>query len=402
MPFFQRQKLTPSFLIKRLSLSFLFTFFCLSLVQANSGNSYAAEKTLAPGEVMATLRSERENFRLVRLAQGLKNPWGMVFLPDQSLLITERGGQFFLYKAGHLEKITMPPLPDLHVRGQGGLLDVTLHPDFATNHLIYFTYSHSLALGSTTAVARARLEQNQLRDVQTIFIARTDSSASIHFGSRLLFDRHGYLFVTIGDRGNRDSAQQLTLHSGKVLRLTDEGKAPPDNPFSDNSDALAEIFSLGHRNPQGLALHPDTGELWLSEHGPKGGDEINQLIAGANYGWPVITYGEEYSGGTIGNKEHPDMQQPRHQWTPSIAPAGITFYNGTAFPGWRGDLLTAALKFRMLVRQRYTTNGDITEEEQLIPHRIGRIRAISQGPDDLIYLLSDESKGGLYRLEPLK
>ncbi|WP_020590697.1 PQQ-dependent sugar dehydrogenase [Kiloniella laminariae] len=400
MPFIQQKKLASSYLTRRLSHTFVVTSLTLSIVLGSLGNSHAAENLPNTGGVMATLNSEQEDFRLVRLTQGLKNPWGMVFLPDQSLLITERGGQFFLYRAGHLEKISLPALPDLHVRGQGGLLDVTLHPDFSTNHWIYFTYSHSLASGSTTAVARGRLEQNRLQDLQTVFIAKTDSSASHHYGSRLLFDRKGYLFVTIGDRGNRDSAQRLDLHAGKVLRLTGEGNAPPDNPFVNTKDALAEIFSYGHRNPQGLALDPDTDELWLSEHGPKGGDEINRLIAGANYGWPIITYGEEYSGGSIGDTEQPDMQQPQHQWTPSIAPAGITFYNGAAFPNWQGDLFTAALKFKMLVRQRYTPEGRVSEEEQLIPHRIGRIRDISQGPDGLIYLITDENKGGLYRLEP--
>ncbi|KLN62691.1 glucose dehydrogenase [Kiloniella spongiae] len=347
-----------------------------------------------------TFKSEKETFKLELLVDGLDHPWGMVFLPDDSLLITEREKGLKLYRDKNLHDISLDNFPKVRTRGQGGLLDITIHPAFKQTRLVYFTYSHPLKKGSTTALAQARLVDQKLLDPQTIFIAETGSATSRHYGSRIRFDPDGHLFMTIGDRGNRHNAQKLNSHAGKVLRLNDQGQSAADNPFAQTGKALPEIYSYGHRNPQGLTQHPLTGEMWVSEHGPRGGDEINQIQAGANYGWPVITYGKEYIGGTIGEgTHHPEMQQPIHQWTPSIAPAGITFYSGVAFPNWQGNLFTTALKFKLLVRQELQ-DGKIVHEERLLEEEVGRIRAIEQGPDDFLYILTDTNNGALYRLRP--
>ncbi|WP_120498506.1 PQQ-dependent sugar dehydrogenase [Kiloniella sp. EL199] len=344
--------------------------------------------------------SEKETFKLELLADGLDHPWGMVFLPDETLLITEREKGLKLYKNKNLRDISLHNFPAVRTRGQGGLLDIAIHPTFEQNQLIYFTYSHPLKEGSTTALAQARFAGQKLLDPQTIFIAETGSTTSRHYGSRIRFNTDGLLFMTIGDRGNRHSAQKLNSHAGKVLRLNDQGQPAANNPFVQDDTALSEIYSYGHRNPQGLAKHYLTGEMWVSEHGPRGGDEINQLQAGSNYGWPIITYGKEYIGGSIGEgTHHPNMQQPVHQWTPSIAPAGITFYSGDAFPNWKGNLFTSALKFKLLVRQELL-DGKIVHEERLLEEEVGRIRAVEQGPDDFLYILTDANNGTLYRLKP--
>ncbi len=356
----------------------------------------------ASAENSDTFKSEKEAFELKLLADGLEHPWGMVFLPDGSLLITEREKGLKLYKNNNLHNISLDSFPEVRTRGQGGLLDITIHPAFEQNQLVYFTYSHPLKKGSTTALAQARFAGQELLDPQTIFIAETGSTTSKHYGSRIRFDNDGLLFMTIGDRGNRHNAQKLNSHAGKVLRLNDRGQPAANNPFTQDAAVLPEIYSYGHRNPQGLTSHYLTGEMWVSEHGPRGGDEINQLQAGSNYGWPIITYGKEYIGGSIGEgTHHPEMQQPIHQWTPSIAPAGITFYSGDAFPNWKGNLFTTALKFKLLVRQELQ-DGKIVHEERLLEEEVGRIRAVEQGPDGFLYVLTDANNGALYRLKPPK
>ncbi|WP_417452529.1 PQQ-dependent sugar dehydrogenase [Kiloniella sp.] len=348
----------------------------------------------------SVFQSEKEIFELELLVDGLDHPWGMVFLPDKTLLITEREKGLKLYHDNTLHDVSLSDFPEVRARGQGGLLDITIHPEFKQNQLIYFTYSHPLKKGSTTALARAKFINRELIDPKTIFIADTGSTTSKHYGSRIEFDRNGDLFMTIGDRGNRDNAQKLNSHAGKVLRLNDQGGPANDAPFSETDNALPEIFSYGHRNPQGLTRHPETGEMWASEHGPRGGDEINRLQVGVNYGWPVITYGKEYILGSIGEgTHHPDMAQPVHQWTPSIAPAGITFYSADAFANWKGNLFTTALKFKLLVRQEIKDNK-VVHEERLLTEEVGRIRAIEQGPDGFLYILTDANNGALYRLKP--
>jgi aldose sugar dehydrogenase len=343
------------------------------------------------------VRSEQATFELVTVARGLDHPWGMAFLPDGGLLITERGGQLRLLRDGVLDPTPIAGVPEVVARGQGGLLDVALHPDFSSNGWIYLSYA---APGAATAVARAVLGDHALEDLEVIFRALPDIGSSKHFGSRLVFDRDGLLYVTAGERGQPALAQDLAQHPGSVLRLKDDGSVPPDNPFVSQEGAQPEIYSYGHRNPQGMAVHPETGAVWIQEHGARGGDEVNILRAGVNYGWPVITYGIDYSGAPIGEGTHKEgMAQPIHYWVPSIAPAGMAFYDGAAFPEWRGDLFVGALKAELLVRLEL--DGErVVAEERLLDGAIGRVRDVEVGPGDFLYLLTDEGDGGLYRLEP--
>jgi glucose/arabinose dehydrogenase len=293
-------------------------------------------------------------------------------------------------------------LPPIEAHGQGGLLDVALHPNFAENQLIYFSYAGPGEGGISTEVARGKLVDNHLEDVQVIFRQQPKSKTGRHFGSRLVFDRERYLYITLGDRGERERAQRPDDHAGSVIRLHDDGRTPADNPFVGKEGWKPEKFTLGNRNIQGAALHPRTGELWAHEHGPQGGDEINVIRAGVNYGWPVITYGVNYVIGTpIGEgTKKPGMAQPLYYWVPSIAPSGMTFYSGDRFPRWRGDLFVGALKNRMLVR--LSLDGEqVVGEERFLNDVIGRIRDVRTGPDGFIYLLTDENDGALVRLEPV-
>ncbi len=347
--------------------------------------------------------TEQATFVLENLSQGLENPWGMAFLPDGGMVITERPGRVRLFRDGQLLPDPLPGLPPVSAEDQGGLLDVVLHPDYARNGWLYFSYSglDKAGQGASTHVARARLGERSLRDVEVIFRSNAVSGSGIHFGSRLVFDRAGLLFISHGERGDGAKAQALDRHHGKILRLNDDGSVPADNPFRDRANAAPEIYAYGVRNPQGMTLHPETGELWENEHGPMGGDEINIIRAGVNYGWPVISWGIDYSGEPIGDgaREHAGMAQPLYYWDPSIAPSGMVFYTGTAFPEWQGDLLVTALKFDLIARLEM--DGDrVVAEERLLEGEIGRIRDIEIGPDGYVYLLTDEPDGGLYRLTP--
>jgi glucose/arabinose dehydrogenase len=293
-------------------------------------------------------------------------------------------------------------VPEVHARGQGGLLDVALGPDFANDGLIVFSYAEPTARGARTAVARARLDADQLRleDVRRIFAQDEDPSGNHHWGSRLVFARDGRLFVTLGDRfHHRERAQALDSHLGKVVRIEPDGGVPADNPLAGRADARAEIWSWGHRNVQGAALHPLTGELWTHEHGPQGGDEVNRTLAGRNYGWPEITYGREYvTGRKIGaGSERADVAAPVLQWTPSIAPSGMAFYTGDAFPQWQGNLFVGALKFQLLAR--LVLDGERVVHEERLLEGLGRIRDVRQGPDGRLWLL-DESAGRVLRIDP--
>ena len=336
------------------------------------------------------------------LVRGLEHPWGMAFLPDGSILVTERPGRLRLVVDGQLRQEPVAGLPAVAAHGQGGLLDVALHPQFSRNRLVYLAYAAEGPGGYGTEVARGRLTGARLEDVAVIFRMTPKSETGRHFGSRLVFDRDGRLMVTLGDRGDRPRAQRLDDHAGSVVRIGDDGVVPADNPFVTRSGALAEIFSYGNRNVQGAALHPETGELWTHEHGPQGGDELNIIRAGVNYGWPVITYGANYGIGTsIGEgTAKTGMAQPLHYWVPSIAPSGMTFYTGGRFPQWRGNLFVGSLKFRQLVRLEL--GGErVVHEERLFTDVLGRIRDVRQGPDGLLYLLTDARDGVLARLEPV-
>lgn len=356
-----------------------------------------------------THQSAAHDFRVVTVVDGLDTPWSMAFLPGGDMLVTERPGRLRIVRDGRLLPSPVGGVPEVHARGQGGLLEVAAHPDFSSNRLVYLTYSKPLADGSTTAVIRGRFENDRLNDVEEIFEA--ESSGAGHYGSRLAFDGDGYLYITVGDRqapstGNLEAhpAQDLSNHHGVTIRLHDDGRVPADNPFVNQSGALPEIYSYGHRNAQGLAVHPGTGEVWLNEHGPQGGDEVNIVRAGANYGWPVVGYGVNYrSGSAIHEGTHrPGMEQPIHVWVPSIGVSGFAFYTGSEFPGWQGDAFVGGLSGGHLARLEIE-DGEIVREEVLLPG-IGRVRDVRQGPDGYLYLAVEARDGVLtpiVRLEPV-
>ncbi|MBM5572649.1 MULTISPECIES: PQQ-dependent sugar dehydrogenase [Deefgea] len=353
------------------------------------------------------IRSERHDFRVQTLTRGLAHPWGLAFLPDGRMLVTEREGRLRLISAkGELDPRPVAGVPTVVASGQGGLLDVALHPNFAQNRWVYFSYAGQEGRGASTQVARGQwlsdAKGHRLENIQQIYRQRPGSGAGVHFGSRLVFDRSGMLLITQGDRGEKDRAQQLNDLAGKAVRLHDDGRFPTDNPFRQRSDARPEVYSYGHRNMQGAAINPVSGELWSTEHGPQGGDELNIVRAGRNYGWPVITYGVNYGIGTqIGEgSAKAGMEQPIYQWTPSIAPSGLAFYQGKAFPQWQGNLFLGALKYQMLVRLELD-GGRVVHEERLLKNQFGRIRDVRVGPDGLLYLLTDEADGALLRLVPL-
>lgn len=339
-----------------------------------------------------------------RVADGLVHPWSLAFLPDGSMLVTERPGRLRRVAPDGRLSAPLAGVPEVQARGQGGLLDVVTGPDFARDRSVFLSYAEPAARGARTAVARATLSADggALRDLSVIFRQRDQVSGGNHFGSRLVFARDGSLFVTLGDRfSERDSAQDLGSHLGKIVRIRADGSVPPDNPFVGREGALAEIHSLGHRNVQGAALHPDTGRLWTHEHGPQGGDEVNLEKPGANYGWPVITYGREYvSGFRIGEgTERADIEPPLYQWTPSIAPSGMAFLTSDRYPGWRGSVFVGSLKFRLLVRLE-VDGTRVLREQRLLAGLGERIRDVRQGPDGALYLLTDANDGQLLRLDP--
>jgi glucose/arabinose dehydrogenase len=340
------------------------------------------------------------------LATGLDSPWSLAFLPDGSLLVTERPGRMRLVASDGRLSAPLAGLPPVVARGQGGLLDVVLHPEFARNALVYWSYSEPAPEGgvaNSTAVARARLDARGLRlvDVQPVFRQQPKFPSNAHFGSRLAFARDGKLFITLGDRFNRrDDAQDLGNHHGKVVRVNDDGSVPADNPFAQRPGARPEIWSYGHRNVQGAAIHPATGALWTHEHGPQGGDELNISRAGRNYGWPVITRGREYGLSTrIGEGEtRADVEPALTTWVPSIAPCGMAFVTGDRHPAWRGQLLVGALKARALLRLEL--DGERVVRETRYPVD-GRVRDVRQGPDGRLLLLTDEgSDSAIVRIEP--
>ncbi|MDH5221562.1 MAG: PQQ-dependent sugar dehydrogenase [Betaproteobacteria bacterium] len=350
-----------------------------------------------------TIQSEKHAFRVVEMVRGLEQPWSLAFLPDGRMLVTEKAGRLRIVKDGKLDPQPVAGLPAVTVHGQGGLMDVALHPRFKDNALVYWSFAARGEAGVGTEVARGRLAGHRLEDVQVIFRQTPKGSTGRHFGSRLVFDREGYLYITLGDRGEMERAQRPDDHAGSVIRIHDDGSVPGDNPFVGKVGWRLEKYTLGNRNLQGAALHPQTGELWTHEHGPQGGDEVNVIRAGANYGWPVITYGVNYGIGTkIGEGTHKaGMEQPLHKWVPSIAPSGMTFYTGDGFPNWRGNLFVGALKGEMLVRLELD-GQKVVREERLLKGTLGRIRDVRQGPDGYLYLLTDESRAVLARLEPAR
>jgi glucose/arabinose dehydrogenase len=339
-------------------------------------------------------------FTVEVVSDNLEHPWGMAFMPSGDILITERPGRLRLFRDASLDPDPISGLPPIEASGQGGLMGVALHPRFADNQFIYLSYVGYGKRGFSTQVLRARLDGLKLLESTIIFRAEPNIRSTRHFGGRLLFDDKGYLFISLGERGQRADAQDLKLHSGSLIRVADDGSIPDDNPYADSAHANG-VFTSGNRNMQGLCLHPQTRAIWTHEHGPQGGDEVNVMLAGANYGWPTITYGRNYGFGTkIGEGTHkPGMEQPIHKWVPSIAPSGMTFYNGTKFPQWRGDLFVGSLKFGLLVRLEVKDN-EVVSEQRFLNGKYGRIRDVVEGPDGLLYLLTDERGGALLRLQP--
>ena len=352
----------------------------------------------------AVINSEKHAFRVVTLLQGLEYPWSVAFLPDGRMLVTERAGRLRLVGQDlRLDPKPIAGLPDVVATGQGGLFDVVLHPEYAQNGWIYWAYNAPGAGGWGTALARGKLQGSRMTEVQVLFSMQPKTRLSQHFGGRIVFDKAGMLYLTLGDRGDKERAQKLDDHAGSVIRLYEDGRVPVDNPFAKRVEALPEKWTLGNRNMQGATLHPKTGELWTHEHGPQGGDEVNVMRSGLNYGWPVITYGVNYGFGTrIGEGQtKPGMVQPLHVWVPSIAPSGMAFVSGSKFPQWTGDLLVGALRDQMLVRLEL--DGEkVVREERLLQGLVGRIRDVRMGPDGLVYLLTDSAEGSLLRLEPIK
>jgi glucose/arabinose dehydrogenase len=341
-------------------------------------------------------------YKVTEIAKGLDHPWSIAFLPDGSLLVTERAGRLRLIKNGQLQTQPISGVPPVHTGGQGGLFDVVLHPKFAQNSLLYLTYAHGTNEANATRVAMARFDGAALQDLKVIFEATPAKDTNNHYGARLAFLADGTFALTIGDGFEyREKAQDLTSDLGKIVRLNEDGSIPKDNPFVGRANARPEIFSLGHRNPQGLALDAETGRLYETEHGPKGGDEINIIDAGRNYGWPVITYGLDYSGAVISPyTARAGLEQPIVQWTPSIAPSGLAIYRGDKFPGWRGDLFAGALAHQHLRRIDLSDLGEVVGEERLLTDLGQRIRDVRVGPDGFIYVATDEEDGLVLRIEP--
>lgn len=359
---------------------------------------------VATNTLAADFATEKANVRVVPVAQGLEHPWGLAFLPDGRMLVTERPGRLrVVEKDGSLS----PPIagvPNVFAQNQGGLLDVALDPEYSTNGWIYFSYAEPRG-GATnaTTVARAKLGSAALEGLEVIFRQQPAVESRSHFGGRLAFGRDGRLFITLGERSAKhfiERAQALDDHFGKIVQIERDGRVPADNPFVGRDGVQPEIWSYGHRNPQGAAIHPLTGELWSSEHGPQGGDELNVIRPGRNYGWPVITYGVAYSGEPIGEGTHkPGMEQPIHYWVPSIGTCGLAFYTSERIPGWKGSVFVGGLVEKVLAR--IELDGErVRHEERLFAELKERIRDVRQGPDGYLYLLTDSPQGQLLRVEP--
>lgn len=363
---------------------------------------------VASGDVV--FRSSYHDFRLVTVADGLEQPWSIAFLPDGDILVTELPGRLRIIRQGTLLAEPVAGVPPVLALYRGGLLEVAAHPDFATNRVVYLSYAKPIGDGTegTTALIRARLENDRLVDVQQIF--ESASRGLGHFSGKIAFDRAGYLFMTLGDRQappegilEAHPAQDLSTHHGVTIRLHDDGRVPADNPFVGRAGARPEVWTYGHRNVQGLAIHPETGDIWANEHGPQGGDELNRLTPGANYGWPVVGFGVNYRTGlAIHAGTHRDgMEQPVHIWVPSIAVSGLMVYTGDRFPHWKGNLFAGSLAGQRLVR--LTLQGTRVVGEETLLRQTGRVREVRQGPDGFIYLAIEDrgAPSAILRMEPV-
>ena len=338
------------------------------------------------------VKTEKVSFQVETYADGFEIPWGMAFLPDNRMMVTDRIGDLWIIEKDGKDKVkVIGEIPNVRSKGQGGMLDVAVHPDFNRNSYIYLSYSDYSENKSHTSLIRAKLVNNSLVNSQIIFRPEEKffTKRSLHFGSRIIFDDKGFIFFCIGDRGDRDLAQNLDMPNGKMYRIRDDGTIPIDNPFYYTKGAIKSIWSYGHRNPQGLAIHPSTRQLWEAEHGPRGGDEVNIILRGHNYGWPVITYGKNYSGTIISKLTHHEgMDHPVFHWTPSIAVCGIAFYDGSQFPEWKNNLLATSLKYERL--HRVELDGMNMVKDEIIFEAKSRVRDVEVGPDGIIYVALED------------
>jgi aldose sugar dehydrogenase len=366
----------------------------LTQCQAQASRSGPAQRSSTPGSIEGKVGAET-------VAKGLEHPWALAFLPDGRMLVTERQGRLRIVDKNGRVSEPLGGVPEVQAAGQGGLLDVAVDPDFADNRLVYLSYSEPGEGGAGTSVARGRLGEGRLEDVKVIYRQQPKVEGNGHFGSRLVFTEDGKLFVTQGDRmAYREQAQNLGSGLGKLVRINPDGSIPDDNPFVGKEGVRPEIYSYGHRSMQAAALHPETGQLWTVEHGARGGDELNHPEAGKNYGWPVITYGRDYSGASIGEGTAKEgMEQPVYYWDPVIAPSGAVWYTGDRYPGWRGSLLVGSLQPGALVRLT-VDNGRVTGEERYLGDLGYRIRDVQQGPDGYLYLVTDQNNGRVLRVVP--
>ena len=379
-----------------LTRTFLILSFSVFIHSCNLGGSNGDLKADIDEDNIIT--AENFTYSIDTIASDLQIPWGLTFLPNNDLLVTERSGEIRIIRDDQLLDQKINGVPEVYAQGQGGLFEIKLHPDYENNGWLYISYAAVGAGGGNTAVMRARLDGFNLIDKEIIFQALPFRSGGNHFGGHMEFNDEGYLFLSVGERGSRNNAQTLSNQSGKIIRLNDDGSVPSDNPFVKNSNASPEIFTYGNRNPQGMAIHPTTGEVWTHEHGPMGGDEINIIRSGLNFGWPEVSYGKNYDGTTfteITSRE--DVAHPLHYWVPSIAPCGMEFVTSDRYPAWQDNLLVGSLKFRYVARLELD-GEQVINEEKLIEN-LGRIRSITQGPDGLIYV-SMESPGMVVRLLP--
>jgi glucose/arabinose dehydrogenase len=349
------------------------------------------------GQEGETYKSGKITYQIEKVVDFRNVPWGIVWLSDSSMLVTIRSGKLFQVKDG--QKIEVGGLPEIYVRGQGGLMDLELHPEYEDNGWIYITYSGAQGNeGGNTVLIRARLDGNSLTDIQELFRSTPNSTGRNHFGGRIEFDRQGYLFLSLGERGNADNAQDRGNTAGSIVRLHDDGRIPEDNPFVGREDIRPEIWSYGHRNPQGLAMHPELGEMFVTEHGPMGGDELNLIMKGANYGWPVITYGKNYDGSIITDETSREgMEQPLTYWVPSIAPSSLMFVTSDKYPDWKNDALVGSLKYGYLERVRMS-GRKVNGKEKMLDN-IGRVREVKEGPEGYIYVLVEGK--GIFKIVPI-
>jgi len=375
--------------MKNFSLTLILITFLFSSCKEKSSEKIATEIS----------NNKSFSFKVETVVDGLTVPWGMAFLPDNSILITEQKGELIHFKDG--SKILVEDVPEVYYNGQGGLLDIELHPGYAQNGWIYFSYSSNLendGKGGNTTIMRAKLADNKLVNKEILYKATPNTESGVHFGSRLEFDNEGYLYFSIGDRGNRDvNPQDITKDCGKIYRINADGSIPEDNPFFNTDGAKKAIYSYGHRNPQGMAIHPETGEIWTHEHGPQGGDEINIIKSGKNYGWPKVSYGINYDDTILTEKTSmPGMENPIHYWVPSIAPSGMDFVTSDKYPEWKGNILVGSLKFQYLNRC-VLENNKVVKEEKLL-EGLGRVRCVLEAPDGYIYVAIEHK--GIVRIIP--